>query len=156
MNIKEIARAQMRISCDELGIGYLDIELDDHAGWGGTYERGRYDAEMIYGVDGNFKGFMNDKIILRPSRLDTWIQVRGTVAHECRHAWQLRQPDYPIDFGEEEEDDARQWAREQVDENYRDAFSDVKIDQDNDVLVKMGDIWGKHEGATKQLKELLG
>lgn len=152
MNIKALAKAQMRISCNKLNIPHIEVELNDD---GSDYERGRYDAELLYDIHDNFKGFMNEKIILHPSMLDSQVQVRGTVAHECRHAWQMRQDEYSIDFGDEAEEDARRWAKEQVDAAYVGAFSDVKIDEDNDVMVKMGDIWCKHFDATEQLQGVL-
>lgn len=149
--IRKIAHDWAKVCCNDLGIDVPPIYLEDYNPPDLT-ERGKYECDISFDENDNFDGILSEKIVLRPNMFGTEMQVRGTVAHECRHAWQARHVE---SFSEAElsEDDAREWARDKVDSTYRGAFHDVKI-EDKAVWIKMGDEWYIAKGPTKQLEQM--
>lgn len=97
--------------CDKLDIPIPPIEVrgEDYRDW-------RVIADTIYEVEEQLDaGFfhtdwviVNEKIVLRRATVGTSYVILRCIAHECRHAWQIRNED---SFSEE---DAQEWTKEQI------------------------------------------
>ncbi len=149
--VKEVAHDWAKTCCDDLDIEVPPIEIEDYKP-SDPSERGKYESDISFDANNNFEEILSERIVLRPNMFGTEMQVRGTVAHECRHAWQARNVE---GFSEElSEEDAKEWAKDKVDSTYRGAFHDVKI-EDKAIWVKMGEEWYKDHECTDQLREMV-